>query len=142
MSLFYAQKGQGSFFNGNRIRVSATTEMGHTYGATGFPFKMHQFLGPYFSAFQEIFKNIQDLRRCGSAALDLAYTACGRYDFFWEAFLQPWDFAAGQVLIEEAGGRIGNFAGLPLGVQHDSVLAANSFLYPQILRIIQNHFKI
>jgi myo-inositol-1(or 4)-monophosphatase len=81
------------------------------------------------------------MRRCGSAALDLAYTACGRYDFFWESHLLPWDFMAGKLIVEEAGGRSSDFQGKELQVQTGSVLAANKFLYPKILKIIGNHFK-
>ena len=83
----------------------------------------------------------QDMRRCGSAALDLAYTACGRYDFFWEAHLLPWDFMAGKLLIAEAGGLSGDFAGRELAVQTSSVLAANPVLYRKILKVIGNFFK-
>jgi myo-inositol-1(or 4)-monophosphatase len=83
----------------------------------------------------------QDMRRCGSAALDLAYTACGRYDFFWEAHLLPWDFMAGKLIIEEAGGKTSDFMGHELLVQTSSVMAANKALYPKILKIINSHFK-
>ncbi len=81
------------------------------------------------------------MRRCGSAALDLAYTACGRYDFFWEAHLLPWDFMAGKLLIAEAGGLSGDFAGNELAVRTGSVLAANPALYPLLLREIGRFFK-
>jgi len=81
------------------------------------------------------------MRRCGSAALDLAYTACGRYDFFWEAHLMPWDFMAGKLLIAEAGGQSSDFAGNELAVRTGSVLAANPTLYPLLAREIGKFFK-
>jgi len=138
---FHAHANQGAFLNNTRIAVSLTDKMSSALGATGFPFKAPQFLEQYASVFKVMMSQCQDLRRCGSAALDLAYTACGRYDFFWEAHLLPWDFMAGKLLISEAGGLSGDFAGRELTVQTSSVIAANKTLYPKILKIISSHFK-
>ena len=137
---FHAFRGKGSFRNNEPIRVSQTDRLDLAFGATGFPFKQHGILPGYLSAFEEIMRKTIDMRRCGSAALDLAYTACGRYDFFWEAFLQPWDFAAGAVLIMEAGGMITNFSGQPLKIHSDSVIAANRRIYDEIKGIVQRIF--
>jgi myo-inositol-1(or 4)-monophosphatase len=137
---FHAFRGKGSFRNHEPIRVSETGRLNLAFGATGFPFKQHGMLPEYLSAFEEIMRKTIDMRRCGSAALDLAYTACGRYDFFWEAFLQPWDFVAGALLIQEAGGRITNFAGQPLKIHSDSVIAANRQIYDEITGMIQRIF--
>jgi len=138
---FHAIKGQGAFLNNRRIAVGRKKALRSAFGATGFPFKAPQFLEAYTNTFRSLLPRCQDLRRCGSAALDLAYTACGRYDFFWEAHLLPWDFMAGKLIVEEAGGRTSDFLGHELLVQTSSVLAANKTLYPKILKIINCHFK-
>lgn len=138
--MFSAQAGQGSFLNGQPIHVSRKPSLELTLGATGFPFRSHQVLSGYLQVLKTILDQAKDVRRCGSAALDLAYTACGRYDFFWEAFLQPWDFLAGGVIVEEAGGQTGNFSGQELAVRPDSVLAANPALFKDLLTIIQKNF--
>jgi myo-inositol-1(or 4)-monophosphatase len=138
---FHAASGQDAFLNDARIVVSRTGKMNSALGATGFPFKAPQFLEGYTNTFRNLLSNCKDMRRCGSAALDLAYTACGRYDFFWEAHLLPWDFMAGKLIIEEAGGKTSDFLGKELLVQTSSVMAANKTLYPIILEVITSHFK-
>lgn len=138
---FHAASGQGAFMNDAPIKVSRTKRMGSAFGATGFPFKAPHLLTPYAHVFKILMPRCQDLRRCGSAALDLAYVACGRYDFFWESHLLPWDFMAGKLIVEEAGGLTGDFAGKKLPVQTSSVLAANKILYPVLLKLIGKYFK-
>lgn len=138
---FHALQGQGAFLNDRPITVSRTAKLGSSLGATGFPFKAPDQAAAYAKAFQSLLSTCKDMRRCGSAALDLAYTACGRYDFFWEAHLQPWDFMAGKLLISEAGGKTSNFLGRELPVLTSSVLAANKTLYPVLLKEIGNYFK-
>ncbi|MBN2399175.1 MAG: inositol monophosphatase [Candidatus Aminicenantes bacterium] len=138
---FHAIKGQGAFLNNRRIAVSRKKTLRSALGATGFPFKAPQFSEAYASTFRNLLLRCQDMRRCGSAALDLAYTACGRYDFFWEAHLLPWDFMAGKLIIDEAGGRSSDFQGKELKVQTSSVLVANQSLYSKILKILASHFK-
>lgn len=137
---FHAAAGQGAFLNEARIAVSRTGQMGSAFGCTGFPFKAPRLLEPYTNTFKIMMAQCQDLRRCGSAALDLAYTACGRYDFFWEAHLLPWDFMAGKLIVEEAGGKTSDFQGRELPLQTSSVIAANKTLYPKILKMIRSHF--
>jgi myo-inositol-1(or 4)-monophosphatase len=138
---FHAIKGQGAFLNNRRITVSRKKTLRSAFGATGFPFKAPQFLEAYTNTFRSLLPRCQDLRRCGSAALDLAYTACGRYDFFWEAHLLPWDFMAGKLIVAEAGGKTSDFQGRELPVQTSSVLAANKTLYPKILTIVRSNFN-
>lgn len=138
---FHASLRRGAFLNDRPIAVSPTAKLGAALGATGFPFKAPEQAAAYAKAFKSLLASCKDMRRCGSAALDLAYTACGRYDFFWEAHLLPWDFMAGKLLVSEAGGRSSDFAGNELAVRTGSVLASNNFLYPAILEIIRLHFK-
>jgi myo-inositol-1(or 4)-monophosphatase len=138
---FHAGLGQGAFLNDLPIAVSRVTKLDSALGATGFPFKAPDQLAAYARAFQSLLSKCKDMRRCGSAALDLAYTACGRYDFFWEAHLLPWDFMAGKLLISEAGGLSGDFAGNELAVRTASVLAANKKLYPVLLKEIGRFFN-
>ena len=139
--LFHAGLGRGAFLNGRPIAVSGTSGLDSALGATGFPFKAPDRAAAYAAAFKSLLPKCKDMRRCGSAALDLAYTACGRYDFFWEAHLLPWDFMAGKLLISEAGGLSGDFAGNELAVRKGSVLAANNALYPLLLKEIGGFFK-
>jgi myo-inositol-1(or 4)-monophosphatase len=138
---FHAISGRGAFLNKAPIVVSRTAKVNSALGATGFPFKAPQHVPAYTDAFRNLLTRCKDMRRCGSAALDLAYTACGRYDFFWEAHLLPWDFMAGKLIIEEAGGRTGDFLGKELTVQTSSLMAANQILYPKLLKIIRAYFK-
>ena len=138
---FHAIKGQGAFLNNRRISVSRKKSLPGSFGATGFPFKAPHFLEAYANTFRSLLSRCQDMRRCGSAALDLAFVACGRYDFFWEAHLLPWDFMAGKLIVEEAGGVTSDFQGDQLQVQTSSVLAANHILHPKILKILDSHFK-
>jgi myo-inositol-1(or 4)-monophosphatase len=138
---FHADLGQGAFLNGRLITVGRTEKLASALGATGFPFKAPDQAAAYARTFKSLLSKCNDMRRCGSAALDLAYTACGRYDFFWEAHLMPWDFMAGKLLIAEAGGQSSDFAGNELAVRTGSVLAANPTLYPLLAREIGKFFK-
>jgi myo-inositol-1(or 4)-monophosphatase len=137
---FHAVLGQGAFLNDRPIRVSPAVKLAQALGATGFPFKAPEQRPAYAGAFRALMARCKDMRRCGSAALDLAHTACGRYDFFWEAHLLPWDFMAGKLIVEEAGGLTGDFSGKELGLRTSTVLAANKILYPLLCREIGRHF--
>ena len=139
--LFHALAGRGAFLNGRPIAVSATDDLAAALGATGFPFKAPELRPAYAGAFAALMGRCQDMRRCGAAALDLAHVACGRYDFFWEAHLLPWDFLAGKLLVEEAGGRSGDFTGKELGLRSGTVLAANPLLFPALVREIGDWFR-
>ncbi len=110
-NLFSAVRGQGAFWNDDSIAVSRTTSMSEAFLATGFPFRAHPALDLYLGIFRRVFLGVRGIRRCGSAALDLAHVAAGVYDGFFEFRLSKWDVAAGIVLIEEAGGVVSDLDG-------------------------------
>ena len=139
--LFWAEKGKGAFLNDAQIHVSNKTQLKDSLIATGFPFKSKQFLGTYLSAFEEIFDNCMGMRRLGSAAVDLAYVAAGRFDGFWEIGLNPWDVAAGAVLIQEAGGQVSDFWLGPNFMTSNYLLSANKDIQKQLSTIVTRHFK-
>ncbi len=109
--LFTASKGDGAFLNDRRMRVSKRENLGGAMIATGFPFRQRAHLEPQLDMTRAILGQAEDIRRSGSAALDLAYTAAGRFDGYFEIGLKPWDLAAGVLLVHEAGGRYCDFAG-------------------------------
>lgn len=109
--LFTASRGKGAQLNGYRIRVGSSKDLNETILATGFPFKMKHIMKEYQAVFGQFFEQVADVRRMGSAALDLAYVAAGRYDGYWEAGLKPWDSMAGEILVREAGGLVTDFNG-------------------------------
>jgi myo-inositol-1(or 4)-monophosphatase len=108
---FTAEKGKGSFLNRKKTAVSNVIAFGDSLIATGFPFRKKDMIGPYLDLFRNVFMKISDLRRTGSAAIDLAYLSCGRCDGFFEIGLSPWDIAAGSLLTREAGGVVTDFSG-------------------------------
>jgi myo-inositol-1(or 4)-monophosphatase len=105
-NLFTGTRGGGAFWNGRRMRVATRQDLAGAFLATGYPFRAKAALDTYLEVFREVFLQARAIRRCGSAALDLAYTAAGVYDGFFEFRLSPWDIAAGALLIEEAGGEL------------------------------------
>jgi myo-inositol-1(or 4)-monophosphatase len=109
--LYTASKGDGAYLNDRRMRVSKRENLGGAMIATGFPFRQREHLGPQLDMTRAILGHAEDIRRSGSAALDLAYVAAGRYDGYFEIGLKPWDMAAGVLLVHEAGGRYCDFAG-------------------------------
>jgi myo-inositol-1(or 4)-monophosphatase len=141
--LFYATKGQGAFIESDkdnkRIRVSQTSDMATTLIGTGFPFKMPQHLDTYLETFRAIHPQTAGIRRAGSAALDLAYVAAGRMDGFWEIGLNIWDIAAGVLLITEAGGFVGDFAGGGEYFTTGNVVAGNKHIFKEVLKTIKPH---
>ena len=110
-NLFAAARGGGATWNGRPMRVSERTALGGAFLATGYPFRARAALGLYLEMFGEVFRDARAIRRCGAAALDLAYTAAGVYDGFFEFRLSPWDVAAGALLISEAHGSLSDFDG-------------------------------
>jgi myo-inositol-1(or 4)-monophosphatase len=109
--LYTASKGDGAYLNDRRMRVSKRENLGGAMIATGFPFRQREHLAPQLDMTRAILGQAEDIRRSGSAALDLAYVAAGRYDGYFEIGLKPWDMAAGVLLVHEAGGRYCDFAG-------------------------------
>jgi len=109
--MFYASKGNGAFLNDKPIRVSSAETLASSLLATGFPYYDFSYQDRYLELLKELMQKSHGLRRMGAASIDLAYTACGRFEGFFEANLKPWDVAAGKIIIEEAGGRVTNFRG-------------------------------
>jgi myo-inositol-1(or 4)-monophosphatase len=137
--LFTAEKGAGAYLNGRRISVSKTPELGEALVATGFPSrKRHENPNIYF--YQEFTLRSHGVRRAGSAALDLAYTACGRIDAYWEFNLNAWDTAAGALLVTEAGGTMTGFDGSPFELASREVLATNGLLKEEMLTFFEDMF--
>lgn len=137
--LFTASRGKGAQLNGMRIRVTAQKELAGTILATGFPFKQKQHSNAYMAMFASLFQKTSDMRRAGSAALDLAYVAAGRVDGFFEIGLKPWDTAAGELLVIEAGGLVTDFSGGHNHTKSGNIVASNSRLLKEILKDIRPH---
>jgi myo-inositol-1(or 4)-monophosphatase len=123
--IFTARRGGGAFKNGARIHVSATTDPTRALIGTGFPFRAVGVLDDYLHQFYAVARATAGIRRAGSAALDLSDVACGRFDAFWEPLLSPWDFAAGALLVREAGGVVTDVSGGPISLGKSSILAGN-----------------
>ncbi len=139
--LFHAEKNRGAFLNGERIRVTPTEDFSRCLLATGFPFRAREWSAPYFDAFIKLFHQISDFRRAGAAALDLAYVACGRLDGFWEIMLNPWDVAAGTLLIQEAGGQVSDLWGGNTYLRTGHVVASNGRIHSKITRVVGQAFE-
>jgi myo-inositol-1(or 4)-monophosphatase len=131
--MFSAERGQGATLNGKPIRVSKTAKLAESLLSTGFPsHKRHQ--NPNIHFYHQITLRSHGVRRAGSAALDLANVACGRYDGFWEFNLNPWDTAAGVLLVQEAGGRATRFDGSPYRLDSREVLASNGLIHEKLMK--------
>ena len=138
--MFTVERGGGAFVNDRRIRVSSVSNLAECLVATGFPsHKRHKNPNIYF--YHQITLKTHGVRRAGSAALDLASVAAGRFDGFWEFNLNPWDTAAGVLLVEEAGGRVTDFTGQPFQIASREVLASNGIVHPDLVREFQAIFK-
>src|SRR5216684_1276184 len=135
--LFTASKGRGAFLNDRRIRVSKCTRLKESLVGTGFPFKELSRLDLYTGQLRNLIQGSAGVRRAGAAALDLAYVACGRLDAFWEMGLSPWDMAAGALLIQEAGGLVGDFSGEARYLQSGDMSAATPKVFPQLLEALR-----
>ena len=131
--MFSAEKGSGAYLNQRRIHVSEIARLAESLVGTGFPsHKRHQ--NPNIHFYHQITLRTHGVRRAGSAALDLASVASGRFDGFWEFNLNPWDLAAGVLLVEEAGGQVSGFFGQPFRLQDRDVLASNGLIHADLLR--------
>lgn len=130
---FRAARGQGAWLGEVRLAVSPIADPAHALIGTGFPFKHPEHLPAYLAQFARIMPATSGLRRAGSAALDLADVAAGRFDGFWELHLAPWDVAAGTLLVREAGGVVTDLAGAPLGLDHGPVVAGNRAIHGWLL---------
>ena len=133
--MFAAERGEGATLNGRRIHVSEIEKLNDAMLCTGFPYNVRE-IRDFARHFYNFIMNAQAVRRDGSAALDLAYVACGRFDGFWEEGLRPWDVAAGVLLIEEAGGRISYYDGSPFKIYTPPILASNGLLHDAMMRVL------
>jgi myo-inositol-1(or 4)-monophosphatase len=136
--LFTAEKGQGAFLNSKRLRVAARKEMGAAVIATGLPFMGKDGHARANAETAAVMNVTAGIRRFGAASLDLAFVAAGRFDGFWEHGLQPWDIAAGIVLLREAGGVITDMQGGDKMMTNGQVVCANENLHPQLLKLLKN----
>ncbi len=135
--LFTASKGRGAFLNDRRIRVSRCQKLKEALVGTGFPFKELTRVELYVRQLRALMGATAGVRRAGAAALDLAYVACGRLDAFWEMGLAPWDMAAGALLIQEAGGLVGDLAGDSGYMESGDIAAASPKVFPQLLEALR-----
>jgi myo-inositol-1(or 4)-monophosphatase len=138
--LYYAEKNKGAYCNQKRIHVSRQVNINNCLIATGFPFKSRHLLDRFWKVLSAIFMDVSGVRRTGSAALDLAYVACGRFDGFWELKLSPWDIAAGAIIIEEAGGKITDFEGKENHTWTGNVIASNGIIHDFMMSKVQKVF--
>lgn len=130
--LFTAVRGQGATLNGTAIEVSRQKDISESLLATGFPYDVKQMLDPVMLRFKQCIAASQGIRRLGSAALDLCFVACGRFEGFWEENLNPWDTAAGWLIAEEAGARVTDFSGNPYDLNQKEILATNSHIHNEL----------
>jgi myo-inositol-1(or 4)-monophosphatase len=136
--MFSAEKGKGAFLNGVPMHVSNRAELKDTLIATGFPYYDYERIDPYLNSLKAFMKETRGVRRLGSAAADLAYVACGRFDAFYEYSLSPWDVAAGILLVEEAGGKIAAFNAATDPLFGREIIAANLRIFNKVQTILNN----
>ena len=137
--MFTASKGGGAFLNERRIRVSKCLRLENALLGTGFPYRVFDHIDTYLKLFKEFTQRTAGVRRAGSAALDLAYVACGRLDGFWEFGLAPWDMAAGTLLISEAGGLVGDLTGGDSYLQTGNLIAGTPKVFSQLVQTIDTY---
>lgn len=134
--LFRAEKGKGAYLNDKRIKVSSTGRLIDSLLSTGFPYLRMKGGPTNLDYLGKALMNCQEVRRDGSAALDLCYVAAGRFDGFWELLLKPWDDAAGMLMITEAGGRVTDLKGGPYSIYSDEILATNGLIHDELIGVL------
>ncbi len=139
--LFFASRGRGAFLNDRRLRVSKRTRLGDALIGTGFPFRRGDSFARYLAIFETVMRSCAGVRRPGAAALDLCYVAAGWYDGFFETGLNPWDMAAGSLIITEAGGLCGNFTGEADFLYQREIVAANPKVFAQLVSLLTPHSR-
>lgn len=139
--MFYGWKNGGAYLNGKKISVSKNENLDKSLLATGFPYYDYQYINEYMDLFVYCMKNTRGLRRLGSAAVDLAYVACGRFEGFYEYGLRAWDVAAGAFLVAEAGGKVSDFSGNNDFIFGKEIIATNTPIFEEFSNIIKMHFK-
>lgn len=136
--LFFTKKGEGAYLNGRAIHVRSSRDMSKCLIGVGTSPYQHELSDGVFRQIINVFNHAADIRRLGSAAMDLAYVACGRTDAFFELVLRPWDFAAGQLLVEEAGGRVTDFSGNSIFPEGPTaVLASNGLIHDEMIELLR-----
>ncbi len=138
---FSAWKDGGAWLNGRQIFVSETNSLAESLLATGFPYYDFRYIGPYMESLTYLCEYSQGIRRLGSAAVDLAYVACGKFEGFYEYGLHPWDVAAGIIIVREAGGKVSDFSGNQSNVTGVEIIASSSLIYPEFLESIAKFLK-
>ncbi|NPA71998.1 MAG: inositol monophosphatase, partial [Gammaproteobacteria bacterium] len=134
--MFTATRGRGAFLNNQRIRISDQKTLDNSMLATGFPYYDFSYLDAYMNSLKAFITSTAGVRRAGSAALDLAYVACGRVDGYWEFNLKPWDIAAGTLLVQEAGGLATDFKGGDNFLESGNIMAANPKLFKEMAQTL------
>jgi len=137
--VFSAARGHGAWWNGKQCRISSREGLSGALLATGFPFKAHRLLDPYLAIFRDVFLQCKAVRRPGAAALDLAYTAAGLFDGFFEFQLSAWDVAAGSLLVEEAGGTITDMDGGSDFLDCGDVVCGSPGVHRELLEVVGRH---
>jgi len=137
--MFTASRGEGAFLNSQRIRVSGRKDLSGALIATAFPFRRRRLMDAYHGMFQAVFEKVEDIRRAGTASLDLAYVACGRMDGYFELGLKPWDVAAGALMVQEAGGVVMDIGGGENWLDSGHVIAAPFKLITPLRHAIAPH---
>jgi myo-inositol-1(or 4)-monophosphatase len=135
--LFCAVRHRGARLNGQPIGVSSVSMMARSLLVTGFPYNLGDVFDPVMLRYGNCLKAVQGVRRLGSAALDLCYVACGRFEGFWEQSLKPWDTAAGALIVAEAGGKVTTFSNLCYTVDHPEILATNGHIHHQMIALLK-----
>lgn len=138
---FYAWKGSPAFLDGDPIHVSKASKVKDSLIATGFPYYDFDKLDGYMKSLEYFLKNSHGARRIGSAAVDLAYVACGRFEAFYEYSLQPWDVAAGAFIVQQAGGKVSDFNGGDDFIFGKEIAASNGLIFDEFLGIVKNYLK-
>lgn len=138
--LFYAWEGGGAYLNGNPIRVSPNVQLKDALLATGFPYYDFDRMQEYMNALSVFMQETRGIRRLGSAAVDLAYVACGRFDAFFEYSLHPWDVAAGALIVQEAGGHVSDFSGGDDYLYGQEIVASNLGIYNLVISVLTQTF--
>ncbi|UCE43153.1 MAG: inositol monophosphatase [Candidatus Aminicenantes bacterium] len=133
---FSGTRGNGAFLNGKRIKVSALDDLDKSLLATGFPYDLRESEENNIAHFNHFVTRAQAIRRCGSAALDLCYVACGRFDGFWELKLKPWDVAAASLIVQEAGGHLSDFKNNDFSIYSQETLGTNGLIHHQMLDVL------
>lgn len=136
---FSAERGAGAFRNEERVRISDQQHLEGSFLATGFPFRAQEYVETYVKIFTDVIRVSKGVRRAGSAALDLAYTAAGIFDGFFEMHLSPWDVAAGALLVVEAGGVITDFSGGQRWLERGNIVGASPGVHEELMAVMRRH---